>query len=121
MTTNLKSERKVEYDNNVSTVTSLAYDPSTFEKTLVLQNDKDCIIIKECDDKIKYLDEVDESCIVSGDSVLYEGKEYVVKGKLTCPTNIREHWYVLYNDKKEFIKVSPQNVHKMKKKSVIMN
>lgn len=51
MTTNLKvshlSGRKVEYDNNVYTITTLVCNPSTFEKTLVLQNDKDCIIVRD--------------------------------------------------------------------------
>lgn len=107
--------RKVKYNDGEYTIESIIRDPITFERSLILKNETEGMHIKECDNKIEYLDLIDESCIVKGDDVMYNDEKYEVRGKLTCP-NTYTFAYHLYSYKtKKCIVVNQSDSHKIKK------
>lgn len=107
--------RKVKYNDGEYTIESIIRDPNTFERSLILKNETEGMHIKECDNKIEYLDLIDESCIVKGDDVMYNDEKYEVRGKLTCP-NTYTFAYHLYSYKtKKCIVVNQSDSHKIKK------
>ena len=107
--------RKVKYNDGEYTIESIICDPTTLERTLVLKNETEGMYVKECDNKIEYLDLIDESCIVRGDDVMYNDEKYEVMGKITFP-NTYTFLYHLYSYKtKKFIAVNPSDSHKIKK------
>mgnify|MGYP003290970245 CR=1 FL=1 len=108
----IKEGYKVEYNGNIYTIESIITHPETFVESIIIKNNNESFCLEQNDSAIKYLDEIDKSCILMGDTVLYEDKKYKVEIKMPSST-IGEYFYVLTNETNQYVEVSPHNSNKI--------